>query len=113
MGEGKNKLRQKLLGQQLDKTVAILKKRYQPEKVIAFGSFVSEKTKGWSDLDVVIIKKTNKRFMDRLKEVALLVSPEVGMDILVYTPDEFREMSQNNIFVQEEIIKKGNVSLIK
>ncbi|MBI3385278.1 nucleotidyltransferase domain-containing protein [Candidatus Gottesmanbacteria bacterium] len=101
--------RTNILNSELERFVGILKDKYHPEKVIVFGSQASGKIHTWSDLDVAIIKKTNKPFIDRLKEVALLTSPDIGCDILVYTPEEFATMSKENLFVKEEIIKRGRV----
>jgi len=38
-----------------------------------------------------------------------LLKPRVGIDILVYTPDEFAQMSQERLFVRQEIAAKGRV----
>jgi len=44
--------------------------------------------------------------LERSKELFLLLKPKVGMDILVYTPEEFRQLSERRFF-KEEIIGKG------
>lgn len=64
----------------------------------------------WSDIDLVIIKDTALPFLRRLKEVALLCRVWVGVDYLVYTPDEFTQMvADENPFILEEVIQKGKV----
>ena len=78
--------RKDLLQEELFRITGILTRKYHPQKIILFGSFANEKIKRWSDLDIAIVKNTQKRFMDRLKEVALLTQPKVGVDFLVYTP---------------------------
>lgn len=70
---------------------------------------VSGTTHEWSDLDLVIIKETTQRFLDRTKEVIQLLQPRVGIDILVYTPVEFEKLCQERAFVQEEILGKGKI----
>ena len=106
MPEGKRKEK---LEKELERIVAILAAKYKPQKVILFGSLANGKVKQWSDLDLAIIKETNKKFIKRLKEVALLTDPEVGVDFLVYTPEEFSQMAKDNYFVKDEIINKGKV----
>ena len=101
--------RKDLLQEELFRITEILTRKYHPQKIILFGSFANERIKRWSDLDIAIVKNTQKRFMDRLKEVALLTQPKVGVDFLVYTPEEFEEMKKNSFFFQEEIFRKGNV----
>jgi predicted nucleotidyltransferase len=72
--------------------IQILVREYGPEKIILFGSLANNEVQEWSDLDVVIVKDTAKPFSQRLREVALLCRPCVGVDFLVYTPDEFAGM---------------------
>ena len=47
-------------------------KCYCPEKIILFGSAVRGDTDRHSDLDIVVIKNTKKRFLERLIEVSKL-----------------------------------------
>jgi uncharacterized protein len=102
--------RQTQLKEALERILQILVTSYQPEKVILFGSFAQAEVSEWSDLDLVIVKNTTKPFFERLKEVALLCRPAVGVDFLVYTPAEFAQMQvDHNPFVLEEIIRKGKV----
>ena len=63
----------------------------------------------WSDVDIVVIKDTDKRFYDRIREVSLAVDHILPIDFLVYTPSEFEKMSQVNYFVRDEILTKGEV----
>lgn len=84
-------------------------KNYQPEKLILFGSAATGRTHRWSDIDLVAIKKTNKRFYDRIGEVSALIPHSVPIDILVYTPEEFAAMAKDNYFIKNEVVKKGKI----
>lgn len=78
------------------------------QKVILIGSLVSGKTHTLSDIDLIIIKKTNKRFLDRLDEYYRVLMPKIAMDILVYDPAEFKKMSKNNLFIKY-VLEKGKI----
>jgi len=93
----------------LQQVVGDIKEKYKPEKIILFDSAVSGKRKKWSDADLVVVKKTKKRFCDRIEEVSSLVDHEIPLDLLVYTPDEFQEMAKWNYFIQKEVLKKDKV----
>lgn len=67
--------RKQILKNELKNIVAILKREYKPKKIILFGSFAKGKVNRWSDLDLVIVQNTTKRYIERLKEVALLTKP--------------------------------------
>lgn len=102
--------RKKILEQELKRILAMLVKDYAPLKVILFGSLASGKVHEWSDIDLVIIKATNRRFLDRIEDVLLLIRPKVACDVIVYTPEEFREMeTSNNYFIDDEIKRDGKV----
>lgn len=102
--------RRQLLKTELTRCLNILKSMPDPpERVLLFGSLVSDEVHPWSDIDLVIVQQTDLRFLDRLKAMIDLLQPKVGMDLLVYTPAEFEQMKQERAFFQEEILKKGQV----
>ena len=83
---------------------------YDPDKIILFGSRVEGKDNESSDIDLVIVKETEKRPLDRRIEVeTLLADRAVPIDIVVYTPDEMRNLySMGSPFI-EEIVEKGRL----
>ncbi|MFP4220385.1 MAG: nucleotidyltransferase domain-containing protein [Phormidium sp.] len=101
--------RHQLLSTEINRYVEVLKTHYQPQLIILFGSMVTGNTHDWSDIDLLIVKETNERFLDRIKSVMKLLNPKVGVDILVYTPSEFEQLSKCRAFIRDEILKKGRV----
>lgn len=105
-------LRKKKLLKELERIKQGLLEKYHPLKIILFGSLVSGKVKENSDIDLVIIKDTDKPFIERAIDVALLIRPNLAIDFLVYTPGEFKSMErENNYFFAE--INKGKVIYAK
>lgn|GEM_PF-1149934 len=52
----------------------------------------------WSDYDIIVIKRTDQPFMERLREmVPYLVEFERPAEILVYTPEEFERMQETGL----------------
>jgi predicted nucleotidyltransferase len=96
----------------MDKVQKIVEclKRYEPERVIVFGSYARGDADEESDVDVVVIKQTEKRFLDRLIEVAGCLDNDLGkVDVFVYTREEFEEMRQSgNPFIQK-VVTEGRV----
>ncbi len=83
---------------------------YDPEKIILFGSRAEGKDSEGSDIDLVIVKETDKRPLDRRIEVeALLADRAVSMDLIVYTPDEIRRLYSIGSPFVEEIVEKGRL----
>ncbi|MEM4311895.1 MAG: nucleotidyltransferase domain-containing protein [Nitrososphaerales archaeon] len=76
------------------------------EKISLFGSF-SKRSDLFTDLDILIIMKTEKPFLERLKEIYSLLSLPVDADILCYTPEEFEKIKNRGFFkkiLAEEVI---------
>ncbi len=104
-----NAERQRKLAAALEHILHTLITRYQPEKVILFGSMATGLVEEWSDLDLVIIKETSLPFLQRLVEVAQLCYTGVSVDYLVYTPTEFAQMIvDQNPFILE-VLQTGKV----
>ena len=93
---------------QISQVVSALRE-YEPERIILFGSQARGNADQYSDLDIVIIKETDERFLDRLKTIYELVQPRFAMDVLVYTPQEFAEMHERGNSFVEMILNEGIV----
>ncbi len=100
--------RAKLLSE-LNRFIEVVVPALQPEQIIVFGSYATGQIHEWSDLDLVVIAATDLPFQQRLKLVYGQVRPRVGMDIIVYTPQEWQRLSEKRMFVREEIAEKGRV----
>jgi predicted nucleotidyltransferase len=82
-------------------------KQYDPERVILFGSAARGDADAQSDIDLVVIKDTQERFLDRLGRVYDCIKPDFSLDALVYTPKEFADMqARDNPFI-EHVLKEG------
>jgi uncharacterized protein len=101
--------RRAVLEQELQRCLLLITEHFRPEQVFLFGSLAHGEISPWSDIDLVIVQATEKRFLDRIKEVIHLLQPRVGVDILVYTPAEFARLVRERAFVRDEIISKGRV----
>ncbi len=97
---------------QIDKIVRQVVDAYQPEKVILFGSYAYGEPDADSDLDLLIIKRTSERFIDRWMSVRQIVSDpdsSVPFEPIVLTPEELEErLAIGDQFI-EEIVTKGEI----
>lgn len=79
----------KALNTELARIADVLVNNYNPQKIILFGSLAAGNAHGFSTIDLIVVKESDKGFHERLKEVGLLVMPREACGILVYTPEEF------------------------
>ena len=85
---------------------------YSPQKVILFGSYVYGKPGQNSDIDLLIIKDTEKRPIERWMEVKRLVRDRqrnFSVSPLVYTNQEIKKRLAIKDFFIQEVLEKGKV----
>lgn len=75
------------------------------QQAILFGSRVRGDELYESDYDLVLVSPRfeGMRFIDRIYEVLKLWDGDVGLEILCYTPEEFRCKSQEICIVSEAL----------
>jgi len=95
----------------LKELIDYLRLEYKPEKVILFGSYGTDKYESFSDIDLLIVKETEKRFVDRVVELMRLIRERFGskypVEPLVYTPDEFKRAKDINSSFIKAILSNG------
>ena len=89
-----------------------LRETYLPEKIILYGSYAYGRPGKESDIDLLIIKKTSERPIDRRIAVRRIVSDirkKIPFSPLVVTPEELlrRLKIGDDFFI--EITEKGKV----
>jgi len=98
--------------QEVNRLVEILKK-YQPQRVIVFGSVAQGRARKGSDIDLCIIKDFSGKRIEEKQKIRRLFSSfnydyPVAVDLHLYSPSEFDNSEEKNFFI-EEIKKTGLV----
>lgn len=77
------------------------------EKALIFGSYARQLETRKSDIDLMIVVETEKRFFDRYDDFNDIYDHlrNVDIDMLIYTPDELEKISHRP-FIQK-ILKQG------
>ena len=99
--------RKKIVQSILEKLIA----EYAPQKVILFGSYVYGSPGPDSDIDLLIIKETTDRFIDRWVTVQGILSGthrSLPVETIVLTPAEIENrLAVGDQFIAE-ILEKGH-----
>lgn len=83
---------------------------FHPEKIILFGSQVWGKTKGWSDIDILVIMNFNESSSQLSAKISMAAKPRyVPMDIMVRTPDEIKRRIEIDDHFIQRILTQGKV----
>ncbi len=83
--------------------------KFDPEKIILFGSYAYGKPTLQSDVDLLIIVDTNESTLKLSSEIALSLEHSFPLDIIVKTPGQIKSRLQNGDFFIEDIINLGKV----
>ena len=82
--------------------------RTDPEKVILFGSHAKGTAGATSDLDLLIVQRTDLPVAHRMDDIRpLLAMFLVRVDVHVYTPEEFEDHSSDRMSFISSVLKTG------
>ena len=100
------------LDREIERIVKRIAEGYRPLKVILFGSHAWGKPTEDSDIDLLIVKETSERFIDRWVSVReLIADPErrIPVSPIVVTPGELqRRLAGGDQFFQQ-IVARGKL----
>lgn len=82
----------------IDEVVSRIAKKFNPEKIILFGSYANGTSKDDSDLDLLIVQETELPMHQRGIDIRLsLIGAKIPIDLLIYTNSEF-DLERNKKF---------------
>ena len=92
-----------LTKKEIEKIINSIKNEYEPDKIILFGSYSTDLANKHSDLDLLIIKDSEKSRIERGLEIKKLLRKYkmcFAIDLLIYTPEvvEQENFGKNSFF---------------
>ena len=99
-------------------TIAQLRDAFRPlfqrggaQRAILYGSYARGEADSFSDIDLIIIAKSKRPFIERFKDFFGLweVSPVKALEVLVYTPREFARMRKAGNAFLAQALQEGKV----
>jgi len=93
----------------IEQTIYDLSVKNKAIFALLFGSYARGTATEHSDLDIIFVEETNKPFLSRLDPYFSPLSDLMngGVDVFVYTPDEFKKMKKK--FFIQRALKEGVV----
>jgi len=98
-------MNRKELDEELNRIMKKIKGDDSVRQVLLFGSLARGDLHEGSDIDLIVVRETDKKFLDRLDEFYFDASEP--LDILVYTPEEFEEMKKRPFI--KRAMKEGRI----
>ena len=100
----------------LAEIVEKLKREYQPEKIILYGSYAYGNPTRDSDIDLFIVKDTDRNRVERFVEIKTLIydpQRKISVQPLVLTPGEVQDRMELGDDFITEIVKQGQILYTK
>jgi predicted nucleotidyltransferase len=98
--------------QAIEQILQCLIEQYQPEKIILFGSYAYGEPDAGSDVDLLIVKETTERPIDRrvtVRRIAHVSRRGVPFSPLVITPQELGQRLKMGDPFYHEIVEQGKI----
>jgi len=102
----------------IKRAVEFIKEKIAPDRIYLFGSYAKGRPTENSDLDFFIVKNTD---LPKHKRAAALYSLEktkkigvpIGVDFIIYTPEEFDESGKNSNSIAGEVKRTGKLVYVR
>jgi predicted nucleotidyltransferase len=90
--------------------VRLIAEKFNPERVILFGSYAYGRPRQESDVDLLVVMETKMREREQRLEISRALSPRpFPLDILVRTPRQLKERIVMGDFFLSRIVAQGRV----
>ena len=101
--------RKRIPMQAIRAVVRQIAEKFQPEKIILFGSYAHGEPRPESDVDLLVIMDTPLRNRVQAAQIARAIEYHFGLDLLVRTPQQLAERLALGDFFLQEVVEKGQV----
>jgi predicted nucleotidyltransferase len=93
-----------------ERVIEMAKEKIEPILMIVFGSVASRTANDDSDLDLVLVKESDENRIIRSAKARLaLEDSNIPIDIIVYTPEEFKRGMFNKYSLPYEAMATGRI----
>jgi predicted nucleotidyltransferase len=82
--------------------------KFQPEKIILFGSYAYGEPHEWSDVDILVVMPARNQ-IDQALRIDLTLDAPFPVDLIVRTPKRLRRDWENGDWFLREVLAKGKV----
>jgi len=94
----------------INELVAKIATRFNPDKIILFGSYAYGTPNDDSDLDLLIVQDSDLPMQKRGLDIRLsLIGSMIPIDLLIYTRSEFNQEKNNRFSFLNKAIKNSKV----
>jgi predicted nucleotidyltransferase len=84
-------------------------RQFRPQRIVLFGSYAYGSPRPESDVDLLVLMDTTLKPSEQAQQIRQYLKPLFGLDLLVYTPEQFAQrLDWGDSFLQE-VAARGKV----
>jgi len=91
----------------IQKVVRQIVERFQPQKVILFGSYAHGMQTEESDVDLLVVMDTDEKPLHAAASISAAIDHPFPLDILVFRPSELKASFERKGVFATEVTRKG------
>ncbi len=96
--------------EELARIVRVIAERFDPEKILLFGSRAEGRAAPDSDADLLVVMRTDLPYYEREPAIRSVLWPhDLPLDLLVFTPEEATPLEKEPTSFVGEILRTGKV----
>jgi predicted nucleotidyltransferase len=92
---------------EIDQYVSDVAAKFNPERVILFGSYATGKATEDSDVDLLVVMKHSGRDVEQAFNIRRSINRRFPLDLVVRTPNEVRHRLRNNDTFLSNVYREG------
>jgi predicted nucleotidyltransferase len=89
----------------IDQVVEQIVEKFEPQKIILFGSYARGNPRPESDVDLLVVMDPPKKSLEIRRHLGVMF----GMDLMVYTPQRLKERVEMGDWFLRDILEEGKV----
>ncbi|MEW6240862.1 MAG: nucleotidyltransferase domain-containing protein [Chloroflexota bacterium] len=93
----------------IDQVVKQIVERFKPQKIILFGSYARGNPRPESDVDLLVVMKTQDKKRKYSLEMRRHLGVMFGLDLVVYTSKRLKERVDMGDWFLRDVIREGKV----
>ena len=93
----------------IDEVVRQIAEKFQPQKIILFGSYARGNPRPESDVDMLVVMETELKEVEQAIKICQQIQYRFGLDLIVHTPKRLAErLNMGDCFLRD-VLKEGKV----
>jgi predicted nucleotidyltransferase len=102
-------IRKRISEKTIRSLVGMIAEKFQPQKIILFGSYARGSVLPESDIDLLIIMETPLRPVQQALKIRQFINPLFGLDLIIYTPQQLQQRLVMGDSFLRDILAEGLV----